>query len=336
MQNWKSIAHEAKDLLTVCLAKAVDQAMTAQAGPDWFTEFAQADALMKMNLRITKPGQMTVQDMDLQALLKLLRFRSGLTHQVLTYHGFFRGLDTIAKDAQMGQLNQLLDRLMVDFRNRIEAHSRAADIEQEISGNGLNRIYGYEEAVQDMLRLARLFPTVCDAKGVSYCHHIESLTKPKKKTRWLPIVAILSTIAVVIGAVVGGILWWINHNDATQPKENVYYDDSDPQYKRNAVTVQPILVYYEGDSLVMDCYINNGTDTDIADLDFHYVALQRSGNTLATHNFGLLDLPAEGITLEAKDSITWRFVFRKNTVLVQGATLSDLEVEIEYTSKALV
>lgn len=322
MQNWKHVAHETKDLLTVCLAKAIDTALTAQMGQGWFTTFAEADAKEKMNLRITKPGQQAVQDMDLQALLKFLRFRTAHTDVVLSYHGFFNGLDAIAIDAQKHQLTQLLDRLMVDFRNRIEAHSRAADIEQEISGNGLNRIYGYEEAVQDMLRLARLFPTVRDTKGVPYCRRIEALAKPKKKLRWLPIVATLAAAAVAIG----GMAWWLNSNN-NGDTSNVFYDDSDPVYTPDKVTVQPIHVYYDGDSLVMECYINNGTSDIIHELSISRLTLSRDGSVLAAAQFGVLNLESKQLTISPQSSIIWRFTFYTDTVLKQNASLDNLTVD---------
>ena len=335
MQNWKHVAHETKDLLTVCLAKAIDTALTAQMGHGWFTIFAEADSKEKMNLRITKPGQQTVQDMDLQALLKFLRFRTAHTDVVLSYHGFFNGMDAIAIDAQKHQLTQLLDRLMVDFRNRIEAHSRAADIEQEISGNGLNRIYGYEEAVQDMLRLARLFPTVKDAKGVPYCRRIESLAKPKRNLRWLPIVATLTAAAVAAG----GVTWWLNNKgdngDATPDVQtetsNIFYDDSDPVYTPDKVTVQPIQVYYEGDELILVCYINNGTDATIPELDVTCLTLYRDGRVLAEAPFGVVkDYQNKPLAIPAQSNVTVRFTFKANTVHEQNADLHNVTADVEY------
>jgi hypothetical protein len=183
MQNWSHVAHEAKDILTVCLAKGIDQALSAQYGACWFADFAEADAKEKVNTRITKPGHHSVQDMDLQALLQLLRYRSHLTQQVLFYYGFFEGLDQFSAEGQLQQLSNLLDRLINDFRNRIEAHARAADIERELSGEGMDRIYGYEEAYQDMYKLTRIFGTVTDGDGVPYARRMAALTEKKKK-RW--------------------------------------------------------------------------------------------------------------------------------------------------------
>ena len=332
MQNWKHIAHEAKDLLTVCLAKAVDQAMTAQAGPDWFVAFAQADSQMKLNLRITKAGQLTVQDMDLQALLKLFRFREGMARQVLAYHGFFLGQDAIAIDAQMHQLNQLLDRLMVDFRNRIEAHSRAADIEREINGQDLNRIYGYEEAVQDMLRLARIFGNVKDPKGMPYYRRIENLSKTKSKW-WIPVVVILPLLAVAAGA-----LWWYvaDNGDGDEPpavaeRVNVFYDDSDPEIQEGDISIQPVYAAYEGNTLVLDCYIINGTDEEITDIYLSDLALWSGDDLLAQASFEWLELEGQNITLGSGESVCFGFVFKADAVQMHEAELRDLYVTYSCT-----
>lgn len=311
MQNWKHIAHESKDILTVCLAKAIDTALTAQQGAAWFDAFAAADAKEKVNVRITKGGQTSAQDLDLQALLKFLRYRGELTQQVLTYYGFFDGLDSFAIDAQWYQLNQLLDRLMNDFRNRIEAHSRAADIEREIAGQHMDRIYGYEEAVQDMYKLARIFAKVKDSKGISYCRRIETLTGRKKRRWWIPVVALVLAAAIAAGG-----LWW--HSGRT------YTDDSAPVYVEGQVVVQPIRVYYEGDELVALCYVTNGAEDTATSIDVRSFAVLVKGQELAIAGFGVL----EGVELAPNDHMVWEFRFPKSAVVKKNARLNDAEFKI--------
>ena len=47
MQESKRAAQQAKDLLSVCVAKAIDQAMYAVRGPQWFAAFYQEDQLQE-------------------------------------------------------------------------------------------------------------------------------------------------------------------------------------------------------------------------------------------------------------------------------------------------
>ena len=119
MQNWRKIASEAKDILTVCLAKAIDQALTAENGYDWFQEFASKEVNSPKEHRITRRDQTSTKDMDMQALLKILYFREEEANKVYAYYGIFADRDEAAAQNQKRQLSQLLNRLINDFRNQI-------------------------------------------------------------------------------------------------------------------------------------------------------------------------------------------------------------------------
>lgn len=316
MQAWRQVAHEAKDILTVCLAKAVDRALADRLGQQWFADFAQSDAKEKVGSRITKNGQTSVRDLDLQALLKLLRYRRELANQVLDYYGLFDGMDAFASDAQIQQFNGLLDRLINDFRNRIEAHSRAADIEKELSGQGLNRIYGYEEAVQDMYKLARIFAEVKDSNGVAYYQRIAALTTGKKK-KW--IFAVVAAVAATVALIVGAVL--LNGGNDT----NVYYNNSAPVAVSDEVTVQPVRVYYSGEGLVAECHVINGTEQAVKNVDVYHFVVTSGGQRLAAANFGQLN----GLTIAPGESVMWKFYFPKETVLLHNAQLPGLLTQIK-------
>lgn len=316
MQAWRQIAHDAKDILTVCLAKAIDRALSDRLGREWFADFAQDDAKEKVSNRITKNGQTSVRDLDLQALLKFLRFRSVLANQVLGYYGLFDGMDSFAADAQIQQFNGLLDRLINDFRNRIEAHSRAADIEKELSGQGLNRIYGYEEAVQDMYKLAQIFADVKDSNGVAYYKRIAALTDRKKKRFAVIAAAVLATVALIAGVV----LLSGDRNDA-----NAYYNNSAPVVTAGEVTVQPMRIYYKGNALVAECHVINGTEQSVKNIDVYHYVITNGGQRLAAANFGYL----EDVVIAPGQSAKWKFYFPKETVMVQNAQLPGLVAQVK-------
>ena len=103
MHNAKQIALQAKDLLTVCLAKAIDTALTEKLGEHWFTEFCREDA-QDPKYAIVNKGQNGTGDMDLQALLKILRRRERFAEQVLQYYGFINRDDPFAQDTRRQQL----------------------------------------------------------------------------------------------------------------------------------------------------------------------------------------------------------------------------------------
>ena len=307
MQDWRQIAMDAKDFLTVCLARAIDSAMIAHQGENWFADFAEDDLHQKVNNRITKTGQKSVRNLDLQALLKFLRYRSELSTVVLTYHGFYSGLDEFSAQGQTVQLNNLLDRLISDFRNRIAAHSCATDIEKELSGDEVERIYGYEEAYQDMLKLARIFSDVKDPDGVTFHKRIADLSKKKQKllTR---IVAGVAALALTVA-----LLFWL------VPKAHTSYPE--PIFNPDEINVQLIQLMYDKGDLVALCYVNNFTGRTITDVEVYEFNLYHEGRLAAQANFGHL----EGINLKHGESIKWAFRFPDETIFQDDIDLKNLE-----------
>lgn len=316
MQDWRRIAHDAKDILTVCLAKAIDRAMISLRGNDWFAEFALSDAREKVSNRITKTGQTSVNDLDLQGLLKILRHRPMLTKQVLDYYGFYTGMDSFAADAQTRQLHGLLDRLINDFRNRIQAHSRAADIEMELSGQDVNRIYGYEEAVQDMYKLAKVFDNLKDSSGIAYCDKIAALRCKKRKT-WQILLPVAAALVLILG-----LLFW--KSGAPPAQSNVYRAGSTPVFTEGKVAVRPVKVYYDGQELVAVCSVTNGASKTAYNIDVYSFKVICNGQTIAAAKFGCL----QEVVLGTGESVNWTFRFPANTVLVRDAKLAELETEI--------
>ena len=304
--NWRKIAQESKDLLTVCLSKIIDKALSAQLGEGWFVGFAEADGKEKVSNRITKGSQKSVGDLDLQALLKFMRHRPKWADLVLNYYGFYQGLDEFAAEGQRKQLESLLDRLIVDFRNRIEAHSRAADLAGELNGQGMERIYGYEEAYNDMVRLCRIFAK--DPVGKTYYRRMVNFKSNKK---WLVIPA---AVALVAALVAGALL--------LKPKENVYKNDAAPLCTVGQITVQPMEVYYDGREIVALCYVTNGTDKTVTDVDVYSMRLVSGGKTVAAADFGTL----RGLKLRSGESVVWTFRFPRSTITIKDADLTKVDL----------
>lgn len=312
MQNWRQIASEAKDILTVCLAKAIDQAMTVQVGSDWFADFAETEAPKNDNIRITQPGQTSTKDLDTQALLKILRFRDNIADQVLIHYGIFTDLDEFTAQNQKRQLSKLLDRLTKDFRNTIEAHTRSEDVEKRLDGETVDVIYGDEQAFDDMCVLIRLFSKVTDHRGRSYANRLICLPKRKKMQKLL----------MAVGA--GVLVFLTGLSVLLQPNEpeNAYRSQRTPTVKQGEVTIQPIYVHYDGAKLIAECYVINGTDQTITDIDVYSLHITESSRDIAAANFGVL----KGVTLAPGESVKWEFSFPKGTVFIRDAYLPDLQV----------
>ena len=323
MSQEKQIAQQVKDLLTLCLAKAIDQSLCAQLSPNWFYAFLAEDQAQDPKFQIARNGQASIRDLDLQALLKILRYRDRFSNLVFSYYGLSAGSDPFADQTRQRQIRSLLDRLITDFRNSIEAHSRVADIEQEHCGED-NRIYGYREALQDMCKLASLFPGICDSKGKSYYKQIQKLCKPKKHLWWLLSIPAAIAIALVL---------WLALRPGAEPTEalqaqdigpttgNVFYDPGNTGFEPDELTIRPKHVYYEDGKLIAHCYVLNGTQSTLSQIDITYLSIHDSTKQMiAAAQFGVLG----DLTLAPGTYGEWTFCFPADTISMKDAQLDSL------------
>lgn len=318
----KQAAQQAKDLLTLCLAKAIQDSLTAELSPHWFQAFLRDDQAREPKFQIARNGQATIRDLDLQALLKILRYRDQYSDRVFAHFGCITGTDPFADQTKKRQIRSLLDRLITDFRNGIEAHSRVADIEQ----GDADRIYGYKEALQDMEKLSGIFATVRDNQGVSYHNRICALSKPKKKAWWLLLPVALIAISIAIFFLLPGILIRAESNP-TIPTGNVYYSEN-PAVIPDKVTVRATYVYYEGDMLVAKCRVLNGLNEPIDNIKVDKLLLtDKDDKLIAAAGFGEL----EGMVLRANSYGEWCFQFPAETVLNPDADLTVVYTTVTVT-----
>lgn len=312
MPNWRQIAGEAKDILTVCLAKSVHIAMSAENGSNWFAAFAEEESHKSGFERIVKAGQTSTDDLDLQALLKIFRFRDAMVEKIFAYYGIFVDLDEFALQNQKQQFIRLMERLTNDFRNGIDAHVSSSDVEKSLAGKPVEGIYSYQQAFEDMCVFIRLFDKVTDKWGVSYASRLISLPRRKKQKK------IILAICGVLLAVVTGCGAWLLSKDS----DNVYQSQRNPVVTQGQVTAQPIYIHYDGTKLIAECYVINGTDQVISDVDVYSFRMTEGGREIAAANFGVL----EGVTLAPGESIKWQFCFPKKTVFDYNAYLPDVQM----------
>lgn len=169
---------EMTNLLHICLAKAIDMAMTEKSGQGWFEVFKDYDS--KQNDPILENTHTSVSKMDLQACLKFLRFRDDYSNIVFEYFGynFFDQSD----DAKIAKLlmTRLLDSLIHNVRNRLLAHASTNMVEGGKDDDMRFSIYGPKEAANDCIRLAQVFARVTDESGVSYYTKLVKLSETKQ------------------------------------------------------------------------------------------------------------------------------------------------------------
>ena len=313
MPNGKLAAQQAKDLLSVCLAKAIQKAMYTTQGPRWFETFSQEDQQEEPGHRILKTGQVNIMDLDLQALLKILRYRESYADRILSFYGFITADEYAAKN-QKRQLRSLLDRLITEFRNQMEAHVRVADIEKSFRQQPAQGLYGYQEALQDMEKLAGIFQQVRDSSGVSYYDRICQLRNAmpgKKKRLWLIPAGIAAALVIAAG------VWLLATPPRTQTAEtpapttgNVFYNPDNAVFTEGKVTILPMHVYYEGDQVVAKCFVLNGTDKTAENIRVDGLIFLNGDEAICAGQFGLL----EDMTLQPHTYEEWIFVFPEELV----------------------
>ena len=174
MASIQQTADKIKDILTICLAKSIDQALQYSMGYNWFDYFRQNDANKKKEHMILRPEHRSVYDLDFQALLKLLKFHMDLRTYVLSYY-HPNETDIDIKYGRNSLFDNLLYRLMTLYRNQIAAHKKASDVERALSGEKSSTTYSYDDAIADMKKLAENFSIVVDNNGVSYYSTICSI-----------------------------------------------------------------------------------------------------------------------------------------------------------------
>lgn len=170
---------EMTNLLHVCLAKAIDMAMTEKSGENWFESFRDYD--QKQKDPVLEDAHTSVNKMDLQSCLKFLRFRDDYANIVFDYFGYnFFDKSEDAKTAKFLMM-RLLDSLIHNVRNRLLAHASTNMVEGGTDDDMRFSIYGPKEAANDCLRLAQVFEKVTDESGVSFYAKMIKLTEAKQE-----------------------------------------------------------------------------------------------------------------------------------------------------------
>ena len=161
--------------LHICLVKAIDTALSERFGEGWFSGFCEFD--YAQDIPVLDKSHTSVSRMDFQACLKFLRYREDYAKIVFEYYGHNFYFDT--DDAKKAQrlLNQRLENLIHNVRNFLFAHASATMVEAGRDDSMRYSVYGADEAVSDMLKLASFFEKATDEKGISYYDKMKKISK---------------------------------------------------------------------------------------------------------------------------------------------------------------
>lgn len=165
------------EYLHLCMVKAIDTALTSRIGANWFLTFKEIDS--KKDRPILENHYTSVHSMDLQSCFKFFRYGDDYAKIVLEFYGNNFYIQNNETQQAEKQLHYLLNNLINNVRNDFYAHASAGMIENGVNSSVRYSVYGFNEAVNDMIKFASFFRQVTDADGVSYYDKMRSLSNVK-------------------------------------------------------------------------------------------------------------------------------------------------------------
>ena len=202
-------AKEIERILVLCLCDSINYALLNSNGiwngngvnPNdpfancygqyWFQYFKEADNQLPSREQIAKDKN-RVGDLDLQAFLKLLKFRKALRYTVMSF--YHPNADVGKEFGDQSHFALLLNTLINNYRNGIAAHEGADDIRSYSEQNGDSYAYRYQDAIVDMMRLAKFFPTTCDVNGQTYYAKLNAIYEEYKSKLVVQYYDVIKTI----------------------------------------------------------------------------------------------------------------------------------------------
>lgn len=104
------------------------------------------------------------------------------------------------------------------------------------------------------------------------------------------------------------------------PVENVFYNPNNTAYDMNALSIKPGRVYYEGDTLVAECFVINGFNHNVFNISVTELSFANEDGAIASASFGDL----QGLTLAPYTYAVWTFTFGPDCIERQGADLTGI------------
>ena len=219
MKNEKEKAARIADLLTLCLLTAIDTALTKERGQDWFNKFKNNEALKQRPITSEKHNK--AEDLDFQALLKIIHFRKD-ERIIVLQHYWGKKKDEEVENNKYFEYTRI--RLINDYRNNIAAHVSASQISDNLTGKQESLTYDYSDAIKDMLRVAKVFEKVVNEKGISY---YKLMKKEAGRNVRLEIIIGASAIAAAVAIIMLAALHPWNNTDPSEVETEIIDVDID-------------------------------------------------------------------------------------------------------------
>ena len=103
-----------------------------------------------------------------------------------------------------------------------------------------------------------------------------------------------------------------------QTQENYFYNDLNNAYDLNNVSVKPKYMYWDDGALVAECFVINGLDTAVYNVNVNNLEFSNESGLFASASFGTL----QGASIAPYSYIVWTFNFPADCVYKTNADLT--------------
>ena len=100
--------------------------------------------------------------------------------------------------------------------------------------------------------------------------------------------------------------------------QNYFYNDTNYFYDLNTVSVKPRYVYWENGMLIAECFVINGFDVPVYNVNVDSLEFSNSAGKFAGAAFGTL----QGASIAPYSYIVWTFTFPADCVFSNNADLT--------------
>lgn len=103
-------------------------------------------------------------------------------------------------------------------------------------------------------------------------------------------------------------------------KNNFFLNNNNNFYDQNAVSVRPKHVYWENGKLVAKCFVVNGFNHPVFNINVKKLSFSNKDGLIAEGVFGKLN----GVTLQPYTHVEWTFTFSADCIAKYGADITSL------------
>lgn len=103
-------------------------------------------------------------------------------------------------------------------------------------------------------------------------------------------------------------------------KNNFFLNNNNNFYDQNAISVRPKHVYWENGKLVAKCFVVNGFNHPVFNINVKKLSFSNKDGLIAEGVFGKLN----GVTLQPYTHIEWTFTFSADCIAKYGADITSL------------